>query len=82
MATCSILAWRIPRTEEPGRLQSIGSHRVGHNRATEHTHARRDEEGRAGRGQWSRYQMSLGSKYALQTELLSEPADKENENKS
>ena len=26
-----ILAWRIPWTEEPGGLQSIGSHRVGHN---------------------------------------------------
>ena len=26
MATCSsILAWRIPRAEEPGRLQSMGS---------------------------------------------------------
>ena len=25
----SILAWRIPWTEEPGRLQSIGSQRVG-----------------------------------------------------
>ena len=25
----SILAWRVPRTEEPGRLQSMGSHRVG-----------------------------------------------------
>ena len=24
----SIFAWRIPRTEEAGRLQSIGSHRV------------------------------------------------------
>ena len=31
MATCSsILAWRIPRTEEPGRLQSMGSQRVRH----------------------------------------------------
>ena len=31
MAThSSILAWRIPWTEEPGGLQSIGSHRVGH----------------------------------------------------
>ena len=31
MAThSSILAWRIPRTEETGGLQSIGSHRVGH----------------------------------------------------
>ena len=31
MAThSSILAWRILWTEEPGRLQSIGSQRVGH----------------------------------------------------
>ena len=31
MATrSSILAWRIPWTEEPGRLQSMGSQRVGH----------------------------------------------------
>ena len=27
----SILAQRIPKTEEPGRLQSMGSQRVGHN---------------------------------------------------
>ena len=27
----SILAWIIPWTEEPGRLQSMGSQRVGHN---------------------------------------------------
>ena len=26
----SILAWRIPRTEEPGRLPSMGLQRVGH----------------------------------------------------
>ena len=26
----SILAWRIPQTEEPGRLQSMGSQRVRH----------------------------------------------------
>ena len=26
----SILAWRIPWREEPGRLQSMGSQRVGH----------------------------------------------------
>ena len=25
-----ILAWRIPRTEQPGRLQSMGSQRVRH----------------------------------------------------
>ena len=31
MAThSSILAWKIPLTEEPGRLQSMGSERVGH----------------------------------------------------
>ena len=29
-AHSSILAWRIPLTEEPGGLQSMGSHRVGH----------------------------------------------------
>ena len=32
MAThSSILAWKIPWMEEPGRLQSMGSQRVGHN---------------------------------------------------
>ena len=32
MAThSSILAWRIPRMEEPGGLQSTGSQRVGDN---------------------------------------------------
>ena len=30
----STLAWKIPRTEEPGRLQSMGSLRVGHYWAT------------------------------------------------
>ena len=31
MAThCSVLAWRIPGTGEPGGLLSMGSHRVGH----------------------------------------------------
>ena len=32
MAThCSVLAWRIPGTAEPGGLSSMGSQRVGHN---------------------------------------------------
>ena len=32
MAThSSTLAWKIPWTEEPGRLQSVGLQRVGHN---------------------------------------------------
>ena len=35
MAThSSIFAWKIPWTEEPGRLQSMGLQRVGHDRAT------------------------------------------------
>ena len=36
MATHSrILAWEIPWTEEPGRLQSVGSQRVRHDSVTE-----------------------------------------------
>jgi len=31
---CSTLAWKIPWTEEPGRLQSMGSRRVRHDWAT------------------------------------------------
>ena len=39
MAThSSILAWRIPWTEEPFRLQSIGSQRVGYDLVIEPTH--------------------------------------------
>ena len=35
MAThSSILAWKIPRTEEPGRLQSMELQRVRHDRVT------------------------------------------------
>ena len=33
-----ILVWRIPWSEEPGSLQSIGLQRVGQDLATEHTH--------------------------------------------
>ena len=39
MAThSSILAWKIPWTEEPGRLQSMGLQRVRQNWATKHTY--------------------------------------------
>ena len=39
MAThSSILSWKIPWMEEPGRLQSIGSQRVGHDWVTSLTH--------------------------------------------
>ena len=38
MAThSSVLVWRIPWTEELGGLQSMGSPRVGHDRATNNT---------------------------------------------
>ena len=33
-AHSSILAWRIPRTEESGGLCSMGSQRIEHNQAT------------------------------------------------
>ena len=39
MAThSSILAWKIPWTEEPGGLQSMGSRRVGHDGDFHFTH--------------------------------------------
>ena len=34
----SILAWRIPWTEEPGRLQNMGLQRAGHDSVTTHAH--------------------------------------------
>ena len=37
-AHSSILAWRLSWTEEPGGLQSMGSHRVRHEWAIEHAH--------------------------------------------
>ena len=36
----SILSWQIPWTEEPGRLQSMGSQRAGHNGTQEHSSKR------------------------------------------
>ena len=41
-AHSSILAWRIPGREEPGRLQSTGLQRVGHDWATSLSHYRTD----------------------------------------
>ena len=37
----SVLAWRIPWTEEPGRLKSMGSQRVGHDLATKEQRRRK-----------------------------------------
>ena len=45
MAThCSALAWKIPWTEEPGRLQSMGSQRVTHDWVTSLTVVRLDNK--------------------------------------
>ena len=41
----SILAWRIPWREEPGRLESMGSQRIGYNGAA-HTHTKTHIRGR------------------------------------
>ena len=45
----STLAWRIPRTEEPGGLQSMGSQRVGHNCATNLVSRKNSEPAREAR---------------------------------
>ena len=46
MAThAAILAWEISWTEEPGRLQFMGSQRAGHDGVTEHIHLEEREEG-------------------------------------
>ena len=42
----SILAWRIPWTEEAGRLQSVGLQRVRHIWVTEHTHTHSTTKGK------------------------------------
>ena len=43
MAThSSILAWEIPWTEEPGRVQSMTSQRVRHNSVSEHAWSQND----------------------------------------
>ena len=77
MAThSSTLAWKIPWTEEPGSLQSMGSQRVGHDWATKlslslSTYMRHLEESRAfpsGSVQEMRVQ-SLGQEDTLEKEV-------------
>ena len=54
MATHSrILAWRIPWREEPCGLQSTGSHKVGHDRATRHTWSREQPCPESGSSFWA-----------------------------
>ena len=40
----SILAWKIPWKEEPGRLQCLGSQRVGHDLGTERIYMQRKRQ--------------------------------------
>ena len=45
MAThSSIFAWKIPRTVEPGGLESMESQRVGHDWVTEHAYTQPSQE--------------------------------------
>ena len=46
MAHSSILAWRIPWTEEPGRLRSMELGRVGHDLETKNNHSNKAETNR------------------------------------
>ena len=72
----SILAWKIPRAEEPGRLQSMASQRVGHNWVTEQQHRGRREiwgcdvsiHHDCGRGYMALYICQSPSNYTLKTE--------------
>ena len=66
-AHSSILAGKIPWTEKFGRLQSMGSQRVGYNWATKNTHTHTFMD----RNNWS----SLGMSYPLQCSCLENPRD-------
>ena len=71
MAThSSILAWRIPWTEEPGRLQSPESQRVGHNLVTkpssdlrEEAESGQDPENFRRAGGWAAQGIATGSSW-------------------
>ena len=68
MATCSsILAWRIPWTEEPGGLQSLGSQRVRHDWAAKDTHTvfRLDIDHFNPVRDWAHSELDFGSKKGL-----------------
>ena len=57
MAThSSILAWKIPWTEEPSGLQSMGSQRVGYDWATEHVY-----RGKKTRNPSTRWQLQIST---------------------
>ena len=53
-AYSSVLAWKIPWTEEPGGLQSMGSQRIRHNRVT-NTHTGFSQPGSTLPLPWSKH---------------------------
>ena len=61
----SILAWKIPWTEEPGRLQSMGSQRVGHEVAQTVKHLPTMQETQV---------QSLGREELLEQEMATHPS--------
>ena len=82
MAThSSVLAWRIPGTEEPSGLLSVGSHRVGHDwsdlaAAAAQRNAGRTSRGRAGLSdRWMAWRapLSVRSRSGAAVLLLSAP---------
>ena len=53
LATLStILAWRIPWTEEAGRLESTGLQRVRHTERLTHTHTHTHTHTQTGKAKW------------------------------
>ena len=61
----STIAWKIPWTEEPGRLQSMGSQRVGHNWATSRSRSHSGwttaTRGKGAENRWKHFLLEIGA---------------------
>ena len=55
----SIFAWKIPRVEEPGGLQSMGLLRVGHNLAIKKQHHIKDAHSQENSEDYKLFRFSL-----------------------
>ena len=66
----SLVAWRIPWTEEPGRLQSMGSQRVRNNWVTNTQSYLTEGEGDRGTGWFSTYSKAFSPRWWLMTRHL------------
>ena len=67
----SILAWRIPWTEEPGGLQSVGSQRVGYDSDLAHMHACNTMMGFCYKEYWSGSQTGTLLVFCCKKKILS-----------